>query len=72
MQALETYIEIIQAGADLKADQAMVVAELLIRPDVSAESKRECLLALARKGETATEVAAFAQAFRAHAVDPGV
>lgn len=72
MQALEPLTDILLAGVALEADQATVVAELLIRSDVSATSKRECLLALARKGETATEVAAFAHAFREHAVDPGV
>jgi anthranilate phosphoribosyltransferase len=72
MQALEPFTDVLLTGTDLEADQATVVAELLIRSDVSASSKRECLLALARKGETATEVAAFAHAFREHAVDPGV
>ena len=72
MQALESFTESLTAGVDLEADQATVVAELLIRPDVSATTKRECLLALAQKGETATEVAAFAHAFREHAVNPGV
>ncbi|MFQ3225474.1 MAG: anthranilate phosphoribosyltransferase [Lentimonas sp.] len=72
MQALEPLTDILLTGSDLEADQATVVAELLIRSDVSASSKRDCLLALARKGETATEVAAFAHAFREHAVNPGV
>lgn len=72
MQTLEPFTDILVTAADLEADQATVVAELLICPDVSARSKRECLRALARKGESATEVAAFAHAFRAHAVDPGV
>ncbi len=72
MQALEPLTDILLTGTDLETDQAAVVAELLIRSDVPATAKRECLLALARKGETATEVAAFAHAFRAHAVNPGV
>jgi anthranilate phosphoribosyltransferase len=72
MQVLKPFTDILSAGVDLEADQATVVAELLIRSKVSATSKRECLLALAQKGETATEVAAFAHAFREHAVDPGV
>tara|TARA_B110000285_G_scaffold32427_1_gene33820 strand:+ start:1236 stop:2294 length:1059 start_codon:yes stop_codon:yes gene_type:complete len=72
MQALEPLTDILLTGADLEADQATVVAELLIRSDVCATSKRECLVALARKGESAAEVAAFAHAFREHAVDPGV
>lgn len=72
MQALEPLTAILSTGADLEADQATVAAELLIRSDVSAPAKRAFLLALARKGETATEVAAFAHAFRDHAVDPAV
>ncbi len=72
MQTLEPFTDILLSGSDLAADQATIVAELLIRQDVSAMLKRKCLLALARKGESATEVAAFAHAFRAHAVDPGV
>jgi anthranilate phosphoribosyltransferase len=72
MQALEPLTGILLAGDDLDADQATVAAELLMRSDVSAAAKRAFLTGLALKGETATEVAAFAYVFRDHAVDPGV
>ena len=45
---------------------------MLASPDVRDAAKRDFLVALADKGETATEVAAFAQVFRSYAVDPGV
>ena len=72
MQALKSFTEILKNGEDLTAEQANAFAELLIRPDVSATEKSECLVALSKKGETAGEVAAFAQTFRNYAVDPGV
>ena len=72
MHAIEPLTEILSSGSDLGSNQATVAAELLMRSDVTAASKRAFLTALARKGETATEVAAFAHVFRDHAVDPGV
>ena len=72
MQALKPFTEILKSGTELTAEQASTVAELLIRSDVSTEEKKIFLLALADKGETATEVAAFARVFRSRAVDPGV
>ncbi len=72
MQALKTFTEVTAGGTDLTAEQASAVAELLIRSEVSLDAKKEFLLALAEKGETATEVAAFARTFRSHAIDPGV
>ena len=45
---------------------------MLASSDTSDEVKADFLTALARKGETPAEVAAFATAFRARAVDPGV
>ena len=72
MQALKPFIEILESGTELAAGQVSAAAELLIRPEVSADEKKNFLLALADKGETAAEVAAFARVFRSHAVDPGV
>ena len=72
MQALKPFTDILTSSADLTTEQASTVAELLIRPDVPIAEKQACLLALANKGETATEVAAFARVFRDYAVDPGV
>lgn len=72
MQALKPSIKLLKDGTDLTAEQAEIVAELLTRPEVSADDKQACLLALAEKGETALEVAAFARAFCGYAVNPGV
>ena len=72
MQTLKPITDVLFAGGNLQPDQAEALAELLISPEVSQESKRDCLLALAVKGETATEVAAFARTFRGQAVDPNV
>lgn len=72
MPTLKSFTDILLTGTDLQADQAKAVAELLTHSDVSPDLKRECLLALASKGETATEVAAFAHTFRDYAVAPDV
>jgi anthranilate phosphoribosyltransferase len=72
MQALKPFTEILTSGVDLTIEQAGAVAELLTRPDIPVAEKQTCLLALADKGETATEVVAFARAFRSYAVNPGV
>ena len=72
MQAIKPFTEILTGSADLTTEQAGTVAELLIRPDVPMAEKQAFLLALANKGETAVEVAAFARVFRDRAIDPGV
>ena len=72
MQAIKPFTEILTGSADLTTEQAGTVADLLIRPDVSMAEKQAFLLALANKGETAVEVAAFARVFRDRAIDPGV
>ncbi len=65
-------IEKLEAGADLSAEEVAFWADGLTRAEVDADLKKRFLLALAGKGETDTEVAAFATAFRERAVDPGV
>ena len=52
-----------------EAEVAGAVAALL-RPEVADEAKAEFLTALALKGETAAEIAAFARELRTRAVDP--
>src|SRR4051812_18220442 len=59
-------------GRDLTGPEVESAAAALAGTAESDEVKAEFLSALARKGETADEVAAFAQAFRARAVNPGV
>src|SRR5438552_7011461 len=60
------------AGRDLSATDVEVAAAALAATDDADELKAEFLATLARKGETADEVAAFATAFRARALNPGV
>jgi anthranilate phosphoribosyltransferase len=57
---------------ELKPEQAEAAALALAAPEVADAAKATFLSALAAKGETAQEVAAFARVFRARAVDPGV
>lgn len=58
--------------ADLSPGQVELAAAALAAPEVPAGEKESFLSALADKGESAAEVAAFARAFRARAVDPGL
>ena len=60
------------ARLDLTAAQAAEAARALATAEVPDPEKENFLLALADKGETAAEVAEFALAFRAMAVDPGM
>jgi anthranilate phosphoribosyltransferase len=57
---------------DLAPADATAAASALASAGAGNEEKAAFLMALAAKGETAAEVAAFATAFRALAVDPGV
>jgi len=62
----------LKAKEPLSAVNVALAAESLAAEDVSAEAKMDFLSALADKGETADEIAAFAREFRQRAVDPGV
>ncbi len=62
----------LQAKQDLADADVAVAAEALAAESVPAEAKMDFLSALADKGETAHEIAAFARQFRQRAVDPGV
>jgi anthranilate phosphoribosyltransferase len=57
-------------GIALSADDAAIAVEELVREDISAEHKADFLIALARKGETVEEIAAFAQALREKSIVP--
>ena len=59
-------------GDELSVEQVEVAAQILTETAETDESKGAFLTALAAKGETAFEVAGFARAFRARAVNPGV
>jgi anthranilate phosphoribosyltransferase len=60
------------AGRDLAPAQVESAAAALAGPEETDVAKAEFLTALAKKGETTAEVAAFAMAFRARAINPGV
>ncbi len=60
------------ARRDLSSEDVALAATALAASEVGDEAKAAFLTALSAKGETVAELAAFAQAFRARAVDPGV
>ncbi len=59
-------------GSDLSAPQVRKAAEWLLDESVSPDNKTEFLRALADKGESPREVAAFVQVFLEHARDPHI
>jgi anthranilate phosphoribosyltransferase len=60
------------ARRELTPDEIATAAATLAEAGVAEGEKADFLTALSAKGETAAEVAGFARAFRARAVDPGV
>lgn len=72
MSALALLTSKLQGRRDLSDDEVSAVALLLASAEEPDADKAAFLAALADKGETAAEVAAFAAAFRRLAIDPGV
>ncbi len=72
MTELAALTLLITAGQDLTPAQVEVAAVILAAVEASDDEKAAFLTALSAKGESAEEVAAFARAFRARAIDPGV
>lgn len=72
MPTLTDLTGLLAAGTDLTPPQVEGAAAALASPDVGESEKAAFLIALADKGETAAEVAAFAEAFRQRALDPGM
>ena len=72
MLNLDELTSLLCAERDLEHGQAAGAAELLASADVDPSTKRDFLVALGEKGETAAEVAAFAETFRGLAINPGV
>ncbi|MDE3085113.1 MAG: anthranilate phosphoribosyltransferase, partial [Verrucomicrobiota bacterium] len=72
MSTLPAFTVQLAAGRDLAFDQISAAAAALASAEIGESEKAAFLTALAAKGETADEVAAFAIAFRALARDPGV
>jgi anthranilate phosphoribosyltransferase len=62
----------LEKGRELAGAEAALAAAALSGEHETDEVKAQFLSALARKGETSREIAAFAGAFRALAIDPGL
>ncbi|MEI6463355.1 MAG: anthranilate phosphoribosyltransferase [Verrucomicrobiota bacterium] len=69
LAALTTHVAGGLSLSPAQVEEAVVALAGTVEPD---EAKAAFLSALARKGETPGELAAFATAFRARAIDPGV
>ncbi len=72
MADLQSLVDSLVAGRDLQQEEARAAALDLASERPTDEVKAAFLSALARKGETSAEIAAFAETFRALALDPGV
>lgn len=72
MASLAELTQGLQQRADLDVAAVRFAADALAHEAVADAEKADFLRALGDKGETAAELAAFAEAFRARAVDPGV
>ncbi len=64
-------IDQLQSGGELSAEQVASCADFLLDAETGDADKARLLKALATKGETPAEIAAFVEAFLLHAVDPG-
>ena len=62
----------LRASLELSTAEVEIAAATLASPGARDDEKVAFLTALGDKGETAAEIAAFARAFRARAIDPGV
>jgi anthranilate phosphoribosyltransferase len=69
---IERYTEKVRGGGIISASEVAELVELLAREDVEAGSKAAFLTALAHRGESSEEIAAFAAALRELAVRPVV
>jgi len=69
---MESLTAHLAAKKNLDAAQVATAAAQLVDPALPAAAKADFLRALARKGETPTEIAAFVTEFLALAVDPGL
>ena len=69
---MDALVKHLAAGKNLSAAQVAEAAAFLVQPDAVASAKADFLRALARKGETPDEIAAFVGEFLKLAVDPGI
>jgi len=69
---METLKTVLERNGDLSQEQAVLLAQGLASPEHPDDLKKSLLTALADKGESVTEVTAFAATFRGLARDPEV
>jgi anthranilate phosphoribosyltransferase len=69
---MDAIIHDLEQGRELTSRQIDSAAEMLLAGGIQDEKKARLLEALARKGETAAEIAGFVEAFLDHAVNPGL
>src|SRR5215475_4276884 len=62
----------LKSGQSLTSDQVQSAVDILVDDKASVASKAEFLTALAQKGETPEEIAAFAKALRNLSIQPPV
>ena len=71
-ESLSFLTEQLKLGTALERSQVESAAALILDESIPASSKGDFLKALAAKGETPEEIAAFVDAFLGRAVDPGL
>ena len=71
-RVLETLTQHLAGGQSLSADQVCRAVESLTDEKIPAQIKADFLIALAHKGETPAEIAAFAAALREKSVPPPI
>src|SRR5260221_8765995 len=72
MATLDKLTEKATAGAELSREDVSRAMRALLDDAVAEDAKADFLTALARRGETAGEIAAFALELRARAIDPKI
>jgi anthranilate phosphoribosyltransferase len=72
MDSLASLTNVLTTGTELAPADVAVAVNALLDPSVPDPAKAGFLVALARKGETAGEIAAFARELRSRAVDPQI
>jgi anthranilate phosphoribosyltransferase len=72
MHLLTAFTKQLKAKQGLSSDQIEPAVERLASPAISDQEKAAFLSALHLKGESVSEIAGFAEAFRKRAIDPGV
>lgn len=69
---MDALIRHVEEGKELDLREIYAATEMLLSESVGDEKKASFLRALTAKGETASEIAGFVEAFLERAVDPGI